>query len=437
MFCPRCGKAHPENVQICTQCGETIVNRAAQVYSEYDATVMASPYDSAAYQPPVQAESHAPVYDDYEKTMAARNQADYNGYQQAYYPAQQEYQPVNYNQTYENNIDPVSDYAAGGYYPQANPYEEEKKKKSVSSAGIIIAVCSVALVILIAAASAVIYNRYGGFEDFIASFSDSEHDVDKDDEDEDVTVPEATNHIQSNVQVPAHPSVTVAPPTTEAQRRADGNCGTNLQFTFSTSTGELVIFGSGEMFDYSDIEAPWKSKNVRRVIIEEGVTTVSEGAFVSQSIDYIYVPSTVGDFSIYAIDYFARIEVAVGNAYYMSKDGALFNKDGSVLLCYPNESTGTSYSIPYGVVWIGPYAFFNADNLTNVIIPPSVQYIDSYAFKGCENIRNLTVPATVLEIESGVFSGWSSSQSIHFESGEVLVSDDWDAECQADISIAD
>ena len=54
MFCPRCGKAHPDNVRVCTQCGEEIVNRAAQANSEYDATVMAPSYDNAAYQQPAQ-----------------------------------------------------------------------------------------------------------------------------------------------------------------------------------------------------------------------------------------------------------------------------------------------------------------------------------------------------------------------------------------------
>ncbi len=446
MFCPRCGKAHPDHVRVCTQCGEEIVNRAAQSNPEYDATVMASPYDNAAYQPPVQSENYAPYnQDDFDKTMAARPQQGYENYQQPYdYAPVQEYQPEEiYNQGYNNmNLDP--DYGAGSYYPQSNPYEEEQEKKTFSSASIIIAVCAVALVVLIAAAVAVIHSQYGGFEDFISSFSDSDRDRDReddDDEDEDderVTAPSTTRRPQNNnAHVATAPATTVASPTTAPQRRADGNCGINVQYTFNSSTGELVIFGSGEMFDYSEISTPWKNKNVSRVIIEEGVTKVTSGSLASQTIDYIYVPSTVRDFSLYAVDYFAEIEVSPSNGYYISRDGALLNKDGTMLICYPNESSATSYTIPYGVIWIGPYAFFNADNLTNVTIPATVQYIDAYAFKGCENIRNLHIPATVLEIDTGVFSGWGSDQSVYFETGEVLVSDNWNEDCNADITIAD
>ena len=444
MFCPRCGKAHPDNVRVCTQCGEEIVNRAAQANSEYDATVMAPSYDNAVYQQPAQPENYAPAYyeSDYDKTMAARQQPEYNNYQQPYdYAPAQEYQPENYGQGYNNmNLDP--DYGAGSYYPQNNPYEEEKEKKTFSSASVIIAVCAVALVILIAAAAAVIHSQYGGFDDFISSFSDSDRDRDRDDDDEDdddrESAPSTTQRPQANhTPVATAPATTVAPPTTAPPRTADGNCGANVQFTFNSSTGELVIFGSGEMFDYSEISAPWENKNVRRVIIEEGVTTVSSGSLTSQSIDYIYVPSSVRDFSLYAVDYFAEIEVSPSNADYISRDGALLNKDGTMLICYPNESSATSYTIPYGVIWVGPYAFFNADNLTSVTIPSTVQYIDAYAFKGCENIGNLRVPATVLEIDTGVFSGWGSNQSIYFETGEVRVSDNWDEGCEAEITIAD
>ena len=60
-----------------------------------------------------------------------------------------------------------------------------------------------------------------------------------------------------------------------------GTCGENLTWTFDESTGELVISGTGEMYNYLGEDAPWYSNcaNIKKVEISYGVTSIGDYAF--------------------------------------------------------------------------------------------------------------------------------------------------------------
>ena len=59
-----------------------------------------------------------------------------------------------------------------------------------------------------------------------------------------------------------------------------GSCGTNVTYTFDSSTGTLTIQGRGEMYNYSFEWSPWKNylKKIEEVIIEDGVTSIGNYA---------------------------------------------------------------------------------------------------------------------------------------------------------------
>ena len=83
------------------------------------------------------------------------------------------------------------------------------------------------------------------------------------------------------------------------------------------------------------------------------------------------------------------INVAAGNKYFSSEDGVLFNKDKTVLVCYPSGKTGSEYEIPSGVAHIGEYAFYNNLSLECVWIPSSVTSIGVCAFYLAHNVDDL------------------------------------------------
>ena len=59
-----------------------------------------------------------------------------------------------------------------------------------------------------------------------------------------------------------------------------GKCGVNVTYSFDTSTGELVISGTGKMTDYSGTDSPfYQNTNIKSVIIESGVTSIGSYVF--------------------------------------------------------------------------------------------------------------------------------------------------------------
>ncbi len=99
---------------------------------------------------------------------------------------------------------------------------------------------------------------------------------------------------------------------------------------------------------------------------------------------------------------FAECIVDPANPYYTSRDGVLFNKDMTEILCCPPAKQG-AYTIPDGVKYVGGFFRFN---LTDIVVPDSVISLggfgystslkhislgagitgDDYAFGGCTSL---------------------------------------------------
>ena len=60
-----------------------------------------------------------------------------------------------------------------------------------------------------------------------------------------------------------------------------GKCGTNLSWALNTSTGQLSITGTGDMYDFNS--QPWTDfgSTITTVNISSGVTSIGNNAFSS------------------------------------------------------------------------------------------------------------------------------------------------------------
>lgn len=345
------------------------------------------------------------------------------------------------NQPYAN---PPRSFA--GYdesFEQQNSYAvppQEPKKKNTAM-WIIIACISV-MIIAIGATCAVILTQYDSFGDFFASFGvgdkddDDEDDDEKEEDKEDKADKEAYKTEQATELVTELTTIeaTTLPSTTE--KAFDGYCGAQVYYDFDEASKVLSITGFGEMQNYANVVTPWAGKDVRRVEIGEGVTSVTPGAFTEITPDSIYLSSTVSSFDVLAVNKFGGIEVSPSNRQYKSVNEVLFDKSGSILIAYPNQKINTSYAIPEGVRIIDELAFYEATNLNSLSISSTVEYIDNYAFKGCVNIHRLDMPANVTEIRSGVFYGWLDSQDIYIANAKTKVVEDWNEGCNANVTVA-
>lgn len=195
--------------------------------------------------------------------------------------------------------------------------------------------------------------------------------------------------------------------------------------------GEYGIFKSSNITSFtfcSDIkEIPHGicegMKKLTEVEIPYGVTIINNSAFYGcSSLLSVTIPNSVDSIGIFAFDNcsslksitipqsvttidkaafsgctgLTSIDVSPENPNYSSWDGALYNKDHTILYAYPNKK-GTSYVIPSGVTTICKYALHDCTNLISLTIPNSVTNIEKDAFYDCKNLwvytaSNVSIP---------------------------------------------
>lgn len=211
---------------------------------------------------------------------------------------------------------------------------------------------------------------------------------------------------------------------------ASGVCGDSLTWELDVE-GTLTIRGTGAMTDYGWLdnkwtEAPWYElrESTKRVIIEDGVTSIGNEAFrfsalesvsISDSVikvgseafyfcaklKEIAIPTSINSIARSALLYCSSLEsidVADSNNAYCSVDGILFNKAKTTLLQYPCAKPDNSYMVPETVSFIGDFAFTHCNNLKNVTIPDGVVSIGEASFHACSALERIRIPANVASI---------------------------------------
>lgn len=188
-----------------------------------------------------------------------------------------------------------------------------------------------------------------------------------------------------------------------AASKTSGKCGKNAKWSYKSKTRTLTVSGTGEIKD------TW-SKHISdpniNVVIKEGITSIGKGSFSACSIDKLSLPDSlttigasafsgayckmptsvtipknvkkIGNHVFDGCYRLKTLKVSKGSKYFSAKDGVLFNRDKTTLVCCPPEKTG-KYTIPDGVKTIGTNAF-NHSRLKKVSVPESVTKIKKGAF---------------------------------------------------------
>lgn len=106
----------------------------------------------------------------------------------------------------------------------------------------------------------------------------------------------------------------------------------------------------------------------------------------------------------YAARTLSAIHVDPENPYLKVVDGALYTKDGKMLIKVPALTTG-DFVVPEGVEEI-EYEAFEGCKVERISLPDTVKELKN-AFHGCETLQALTIPASVTEWDFGTvdFSG--------------------------------
>ena len=149
--------------------------------------------------------------------------------------------------------------------------------------------------------------------------------------------------------------------------------------------------------------------------LPSNLTSIGWGAFLGcKGLTSVTIPESVKDISRAAFSGCSSLSSIVvnGNTAYDSVDDVLFNKDHTLLLCYPAGKEGTSYAVPESVTEIWAYAFSGCKDLASVTIPEGVTYIDTGSFESCSSLTSMKIPDSVTSILYGAFRNCSSLTSV-------------------------
>lgn len=155
----------------------------------------------------------------------------------------------------------------------------------------------------------------------------------------------------------------------KAEATTSGTCGENLTWTFYTTTGELIINGTGIMYDWSSTsDVPWDlyRSSIKLVTIENGVISIGNHAF-------------------------------------------------------ENCTALTSVAISDSVIYINNCAFRGCTGLVGIEIPNSVTSLGTYAFLNCSSLKAVRIPKTVEEVSMRCFIGCDSLEVFEIEDGSTAV----------------
>lgn len=119
-----------------------------------------------------------------------------------------------------------------------------------------------------------------------------------------------------------------------------------------------------------------------------GVSPENEFAWYGQ-IDTLFLPKSLREIDQpIKVDCIA-FKVDPANTSFSSRDGVLFNKEQTKLICFPGRRNGT-YSIPDGVTILGKGSFCGSF-VAEILIPSSVKEIEEGAFTDCRSLSAIRV----------------------------------------------
>ena len=221
-----------------------------------------------------------------------------------------------------------------------------------------------------------------------------------------ITIPDSVINIGSYAfeDCKSLTSITIPDSVTSIGSRTFYNCTSLTSITIPNSVTSIGDYAFSDCTSLTSITIP------------NSVTSIRDDAFSDcTSLTSITIPDSVtsiGSHAFCGCTSLTEISVNSKNANYSSENGMLFNKDKTMLICYPAGKKDSSYSIPDSVINIGSYAFENCKSLTSITIPDSVTSIGGAAFRYCKSLTSITIPDSVTSIGGSAFSDCTSLTSI-------------------------
>ena len=166
------------------------------------------------------------------------------------------------------------------------------------------------------------------------------------------------------------------------------------------------------------------------IVLPSGLRSIGASAFTGCALTSLVLPDSVeslGDFIFSRCDKLTEVTLGKGfttlgrgifdscdsmeavhvheeNSSFLSVDGNLFSKDGTVFCYYAPANSATSFTLPANVTAIGAFAFCGCTTLHSVTLPTALVRIGEYAFAGCSALESITLPEGLESLGDNAFS---------------------------------
>jgi hypothetical protein len=181
-----------------------------------------------------------------------------------------------------------------------------------------------------------------------------------------------------------------------------------------------------------------QAQGLRRLVIPEGVVTVGNYAFqYCPNLTNIMLPASLTNIGLQAFtscSSLTRFVVEPTSISFGDKDGVLFSRDMTTLVCYPAGLKG-DYHVPGVVRRIGVAGFFGCNQLAGVHLPDGLTEIGAVAFDGCNQLTRVAVPDGVTELPVKVFSACSSLEKATLGEGLIKIAAGAFTECHSLLAV--
>lgn len=184
--------------------------------------------------------------------------------------------------------------------------------------------------------------------------------------------------------------------TAASAAEIDYTCGENATWSLDTSTGELIINGTGAI-----TKAPWTAyaSVVKKVTIGEGITDLGGGAFNNM-------------YNIKTISFPASLERITDSNGLRALETVIIPENSNLRhIEYKSFASNSPWfnSFPDGAaIKIGPLVYNYKGTLpenATLVIPDGTKYINRYAFRSESKITSVEFPDTIEDIGYEAFKG--------------------------------
>lgn len=233
--------------------------------------------------------------------------------------------------------------------------------------------------------------------------------------------------------------IMVSIPVNHVSAETKGSCGDSLVWRLDDA-GNLVISGSGEMYDYTS--APWgtdiktvqlpagltkigreafkRCEKISELVIPDGVIQIGQAAFLGcMNLNSITIPSSVKKIGNSVLSNCAglkRIAVEEGNENYYPDSiyDAIVDRNGTLIAGCSNTV------IPKYVTCIASGAFAGGDNL-EIVIPESVTKLEPYSICYYTGKIRITMSSSVTDIHTDALKFNASVKDLYIIAPEGSV----------------